>query len=711
MVRHPEETKDYIAEAQKLVEAGKYRQAHELYESKIIMSSAPPVGSYQTMGDLWIEFTGGLKPKQEGYIRKLDPATGLITIKRLMTDGSVITEEILSSAVDDCIAVRISTSADDGLDFDVSITRPFKKRVTAVVKDDDKLVLEGQARYERKGDEQRGTKFYTILKALPEGGSVKGGNGELEIRGAKAVTLLLTCSTDFNRMDPRSPLRDGWADKAVLALEKGQTRSWDDIKKDSMRDVFSFMDRCDVELGDSGEKLNKMPTDDRLEAFKSSKFDPDLLELYFQFGRYLAVCSSRPGTLPTNLQGMWADGLRNMWNCDYHLNINIQLHYLSVEPTNLSELHEPFFRHLNNLRAEGRKMAAAYGAKGFCSGHETNPWGRTINRARRARWSGSVITGAWCAFNVMEHYRYTQDADWLERVGWPILNESCEFVESWVIRDKDTGKWVPKAGCSHEIGFYYIDGNGKKQMSEIGPVTAYDQSVIWQVMGDYLEAAAVLGVEDSFTETVKAKLAELERPRIGKDGYILEWGIEDVEEVDVHHRHQSHIVGLHPGNVITKKKTPELFEAAGKSLERRGNKTMGWSQSWKISLYARLYDGEAALGQFKKLLCEQTQPNMLNLAGRFFNLDGNYGTPAGVVEMLMQSHEGVVHLLPALPDEWKDGSVKGIVARGGFVVDIGWKDGKLFKAEILSRYGGELKVRYGDVVKSFDTRKGQRVEF
>lgn len=710
LLRHPATTEDRIAEVQKLVDAGKYKEAHDLYESKIIMNTAPPVGSYQTMGDLWIEHVGSTELESKDYLRKLDVATGLVTVIKPLSDGSVITEEVLSSPVDDCIAIRLATTSAEGLNFDVSITRPFKTNVRAVVKGSDELILEGQAQYERTADPHLGTKFYTALKVLPERGSVKGSKGVLAVRKAKAVTLLLACSTDFNKAKPRVPLKNGWKKKAVETLAKAQVKPWAKIKKDSMDDVSSMMYRCDVDLGKSPPRFTRLPIDERLAEFAQTQMDPDLLELYFQFGRYLKVSSSRPGTMPTNLQGLWAEKLKNPWNCDYHLNINIQLHYLSTEVTNLSECHEPLFWLLDMLRFEGRKMAKSYGAKGFCANHDTNPWGRTINQARRARWGGSVISVHWVVMNIMEHYRYTGDTEFLRKTGWPILKESCEFVQSWVIRDKKSGKWVPRAGTSHETGFTYIDENGNKLMSEIGPVTAYDQSIVWQVMSDYLEAAAILGSNDDFTKTVIATLAELEMPRIGIDGHILEWGIE-VEEVDQHHRHLSHLVGLHPGSQITKKKMPELFEAARKSLIRRGNRTMGWSQCWKISCYARLFDGNAALGQFKKLLTEQTQPNMLNLAGGTLNLDGNYGTPAGVVEMLMQSHDGEIHLLPALPDEWKDGSVRGIVARGGFEINLDWKEGRFVNADILSRNGGKLNIRYGDEMKTYDTKKGQRIAF
>jgi alpha-L-fucosidase 2 len=711
MLRHPATTKKRIADVQKLVDAGNYKAAHDLYEAKIIMGDAPPIGSYQTMGDLWIDHVGSAKLQSDAYLRTLDVATGLVTVTKSLSDGSVITEEVLSSAVDDCIAIRLSSTSAEGLSIDVSMTHPAKKVGPAVVKGDDELLLEGQAQYDDPKAPYLGTKFYTVLKAKPEGGSITGSDGVLEVRGAKAVTMLLTCSTDFNKRQPQVPLSASWQKKAEETLAQAKVKPWSNIKKASMDDVSSMMYRCDVDLGTSAPRLTQLPTDQRLDTFKKTQTDPGLMELYFQFGRYLKVSSSRPGTMPTNLQGLWAEKLKNPWNCDYHLNINIQLHYLSVEPTNLSECHEPLFWLLDMLRIEGRKMAKSYGAKGFCTNHGVGPWGRTINSARRARWGGSVISVHWVVMNIMEHYRFTGDTAFLRDTGWPILKESCEFVQSWVIRDHKTGKWVGKASTSHETGFNYKDENGQKRVSEIGPVTAYDLSIIWQVMSDTLEAAAVLGVDDGFTKAVDATLAELEMPRISKQGHILEWGIEEATEVDMVHRHLSHLVGFHPGRQITKSKTPALFEAAKQSLARRGNRTMGWSQSWKTSCYARLLDGNAALGQFKQLLTEQTQPNLLNLAGRTLNLDGNYGTPAGVVEMLMQSHEGDVHLLPALADEWKDGSARGMLARGGFEVDMDWKDGKLVKAEILSRLGGELTIRYGDERKTHDTRVGQRIAF
>lgn len=704
MLRHPQTTRDRIAEVQQLVDAGKYKEAHDLYATKIIMAHAPKIGSYQTMGDLWIELLGKAKPQAKGYRRSLNVATGLVTVTQPMSDGSVITEEVVSSAVDNCIAIRISTTAGDGLDLDVSMTHPLPE--IPIIAHGNELLFSGQAQYDKGKDRYLGTRFSTVLKALPEGGTVTEGDGMLHVRSAKAITLLLACATDYNQADPHKPLESFWMKQAIETLDEARHKPWQRIKKDSMADVAALMHRCDINLGKSTPELRSLPNDERLARFNGTQSDPDMMELYFQFGRYLLVSSSRPGSLPANLQGLWADKLRNPWQSDYHLNINMQMNYWPVHTTGLSECHEPVFWMLDMFREEGRKMAASYGAKGFCTPHATNVWGRAVCNARRPRWSGTLISAPWQAMDIMEHHRFTGDTAFLRETGWPILRETCEFVQSWLIRDHNTGKWVPRAGASHEIGFKYTDADGNQQESEIGPVTAYEQSIIWQIMTDSLEAAAILGIDDDFTLSIQATLAELEFPRIGKDGSILEWGIDDVMAVDPTHRHLSHLVGFHPGNQITKTKTPELAEATKKSLVARGIQGAGWAMAWRGAMYARFGDGETALKALD-LLAARPSPNFFG--DKRCQLDQNFGLTSAIVEMLIQSHDGAVELLPAWPDAWKNGSANGLVARGGFVVDMQWKDGKLFHAEILSQLGGPLTVRHKETSKTYDTQKGERI--
>jgi alpha-L-fucosidase 2 len=707
MLRHPATTKDRIAEVQELVNAGKHKEAHDLYAAEIIMAKAPEIGSYQTMGDLWIEHVGKAKPESKGYRRSLDVATGLVTVTRPMSDGSVITQETISSAVDDCIAIRLSSTSSDGLDLDVSLTHPVPK-IRPVVAGGDQLMFEGQAQYDKGKAPYLGTKFSTVLKVIPTGGTVTGGDGVLKVRSAKAVTLLLACATDFNKARSQQPLVDGWQKPAVDALAKALAKPWEQIRNDSMADVSALMHRCDVDLGQSPPELRTLPNNERLARFSGTKSDPDLMELYFQFGRYLLVSSSRPGSLPANLQGIWADKLQNPWQSDYHLNINMQMNYWPVHATGLSECHQPIFWLLDMLREEGRKMAASYGAKGFCTPHALNPWGRAVSNARRPQWAGSLISAPWQVMDVMEHHRFTGDTAFLRDAGWPILKESCEFVQSWLIRDHQTGKWVPRAGASHEIGFNYKDAGGNEQVSEIGPVTAYDQSIIWQVMTDCLEAAGILGIDDDFTKSIKATLAELEFPRIGKDGTILEWGIDGLVAVDPSHRHLSHLVGLHPGNQITRSGTPELYQAAKKSLVQRGIQGAGWAMAWRSMQYARHADGDTALKALDQLAARPS-PNFFG-DGRC-QLDQNFGLTSAVVEMLLQSHDQAVDLLPALPKDWSAGTANGLVARGGFEVAMKWKDGKLVKAAILSRLGGPLKIRHAGETRTYETQKGEQVLF
>ncbi len=709
LVRNPAETKDYIAQVQALVDAGKLADANALYKEKVLMPQAGRVGSYQTMGDLVIEHVGSPELAEGDYHRQLDLATGLAVGRLVRTDGSVVTQQVFASAVDGCIAIRLETNRAAGLNFDVRLSRPTKLNSSALAQGDDTLRLEQHNRA-AENDAVPSTSFCTLVKASPEGGSVRGAGDHLQVRGANAVTLLVTCATDFDQKNPRTPLPEGWENTADATLAKAAAKPWSSLLAAAVGDLSSLMYRCDIDVGTSPESVRKLPISERIKRMAMNEADPDLLEIYFQYGRYLLASSSRPGTLPANLQGLWAEKMDNPWQADYHLNINLQMNYWLAGMTGLAECEQPLFWLLDTLRPEGRLMARAFGAEGFCAPHAVNAWARCASTGAQVRWGATTACAHWVAFHLMEHYRFTGDRVFLRETAEPILRESCEFILSWLVKDPKTGKWVGKASASPEIGYALTPEAAKKGRSgeiALGPATAFDLSIFWQVLSDYLEAANGLGIENDFTGRVRATLADLEAPRIGAKGQILEWGIEVLEH-EPQHRHTSHLIGLYPGSQISPTKTPALYEAAKVSLINRGPGTPGWSRAWRACLYARFFDGDTALNELSGLVGTKSTPNLL---GDIVQLDGNFGAPAAMTEMLLQSHERGsdgsfrLDLLPALPAKWADGSARGLRARGGFVVDLDWKGGKVTNFRISSAEPREVSVRVHGETKTIRSER------
>ncbi|VGO13564.1 hypothetical protein PDESU_02121 [Pontiella desulfatans] len=714
--RHKPGTESSYDKMWNLCLKGDYRAAHEIMEKEVIVRGRQ--GSYQTLGDLWITHVepASQHTLTEGTLRELDLNTGLITVNQALQGGGSLIQKIVSSPVDDCIAIEIRSTEKKGLNFDLSMTRP-ELETRGKARSDHELVFEGRAQY-AKEPYQFGTSFYTLIKVVPEGGVVRGVDDHLEIRGAQSVVILITCATDYNRKSPREPLSDGWKTRAEDDLAAVAAKSWDSIYNESASSLSALMARCEFDIGDSPEAITALSTPERIKRLKDGHADPDLLETYFQFGRYLLACSSRPGTMPANLQGIWAHKLLNPWGADFHFDVNVQMNYWPAEVCNLSECHRPMLWMLDKLRDEGRVMAESLGAEGVCSAITADGWFGAASLPRRPRWGGSMVNGHWAMSHLMEHYRFTQDSDYLKNDAFPVLKEAAEFAVSWLKEDPRTGKLVGRVSCSPENTFSYKTETGEEVEAEVAIGTAYDLSIFWQSLTDYLEAAAILGVEDAFTTEVEKVLKNLEEPRIGADGSILEWGVE-VTETQPYHRHLSHIIGLYPLSQITAKRTPELYEAAEKSFLKRGDYGTGWSGAWKVSCAARLYDGNKARFLLSNLLAQNTMDNLFSKIkpkGVLFQIDANFGFTAGVAELLIQSHEGEIHLLPALPDDWKNGSFKGLKARGGFVVDVSWKDGELEQAAITSLAGTPCKVRYGSEVKSFEIKQNakrtiQRSEF
>jgi len=413
--------------------------------------------------------------------------------------------------------------------------------------------------------------------------------------------------------------------------------------------------------------------------------------LIFQFGRYLLISSSRPGSMPANLQGVWANKIQTPWNGDYHTDVNIEMNYWPAEVTNLPEMHLPYFDLIESLVEPGSRTAdIMYKNDGWVVHPITNVWGYT-SPGESAKWGMHTGATAWVCQHILEHYRFTGDKQFLSRM-YTVMKGAVNFYLDWLVDDPETGKLVSGPAVSPENTFIAPDGN-KCQIS-MGPT--HDQQVIWQLFSDFIEASEILDKDEMLTEVSLAR-ERLLGNKIGSDGRLMEWA-DEYPEAEPGHRHISHLFGMHPGSQINMEETPELAAAAKKSLDYRienGGGHTGWSAAWLISQYARLSEEESALQSLNTVLSKSTSPNLFTQHPPF-QMDANFGATAGIAEMLLQSHAGVIHLLPALPSEWKTGSVKGLKARGGLEVDIEWKDGKLFEAKFLSPHNGFIRIKYQD---------------
>lgn len=708
-----EQAKNHLNSVRQKLFNGKYREAQVEIEENMLGDWKQ---SYLPMADLIIKYNNPKENemhKVENYKRELDLNTAIHSVKYLKHDINYEHQAFIT-AIDQVFAYRINASKTGSVNMSVGIDSQLKHRTHA--ESEDRLLLKGECpsnvvphyldtdnpiEYSEK-IEEKGMEFQVDVKVINIGGTKVVSGQTIEVKQADEVLILITAETGFHGYQ-KHPRFEGKNYKELCAqtMKKAVTKGYSKLLEAHCKDYSNLFNQMELTLGK--EERSHIPIDERLNLMKQGEIDSQMVALFFQYGRYLLISSSRKGTQPANLQGIWNKELRAYWSCNFTTNINLQMNYWPAETCNLAECHEPLMDLIKELSVRGTKVARMhYDCNGWVAHHNVDLWRSAIPAGgwNNFFWAGCSfwpMGGAWLCGHLWEHYSFSKDKEFLSTKAYPIMKEAALFCLDWLIEDKD-GYLVTAPSTSPENA--YLNEYGEK--CNVSIATTADMAIIRELFTHCMEAGKILQKDQEFLEELDKSLEKLYPYQIGKYGQLQEW-FKDYEDYEPGHRHVSHLYGLYPGNSITVDSTPELANACRVTIERRlaeGGGGTGWSLAWLINLYARLGDSQSSHKCINDLLTKSVYPNLFDLHPPLsekeqivFQIDGNFGAVSGIAEMLLQSHSEEIHILPALPVEWKDGCVKGIRARGGYEFDVVWGEGKIVSIKLFSRVGGMCRIR------------------